>query len=139
MTVSPNSIVSPQTPVSFTAVATAAETAFNAPTSPPTLVSDSTDNTSGLRITSLVAINRNNNLGSAVNCQLYKKVGSTYTMIASASLASGNPSASVTNQSVDFGLSETSPLVLGAGVGLAVAIGSAAANGIVFRAHGGAY
>lgn len=141
MTVTANSIITPQKPVSFTAVATAAETGFNAPTSPPVLVDETVfgNNDNGLRITQLVAINRNNNLASAVNCQLYKKAGSTYTLIASASMASGNPGASTTNQVADFGYSEDNPLVLASGVGLAVAIGSSAANGIVFRASGGAY
>lgn len=141
MTVTNNSIVTPQKPVSFTAVATAAEVGFNAPAAVVTLVDEAVagNNDNGLRITSLVALNRNNNLAAAVNCQLYKKVGAVYTQIASVQLASGNPSATVANQSIDFGFSEDNPLVLGLGVGLAVAIGSVAANGIVFRAHGGAY
>ena len=39
----------------------------------------------------------------------------------------------------DFGYSEDNPLVLAPGVGLAVAIGQTIANGVVFRASGGAY
>jgi hypothetical protein len=137
----PNSILTPQKPVSFTAVASLAEVTFNAPTNMVTLVDETVtgNNDNGLRLTQLVAINRNNNLAAAVNCQLYKKVGSTYTQIDSTLMASGNPSATVANQKADFGLNEDNPLILAAGIGLAVAIGSAATNGIAFRASGGAY
>src|SRR5689334_6352548 len=112
MTVTANSIITPQKAVTFTAVATVAETAFNNPTNVVTLVDETVigNNDNGLRITSLVAINRNNNLSSAPNCQLYKKVGSTYTLIDSATMASGNPGASTLNQKADFGYSDDVPL-----------------------------
>lgn len=133
----PNAFISPQTPKSWTAVCTAAETAFNAPTAIQTLIDESVD-TSQKRITSLYAIARAA-VGTACNCQLYKKVGTTYTLIASVVMAIGTPSASVANQSADFGYSEDFPLVLSSTEGLVVATGQAITNGIAFRAHGGTY
>ena len=137
MAVTPNSIVTPQTPVSFTAVATAGETAFHAPTGMVTLIDDATENVNGLRLTSLYAIARAN--VAALNCQLYRKVGSVYTLIDSVLMSAVNPSATVANPKADFGYSESNPLTLKAGVGLAVAIGTTTANGVTFKAHGGAY
>ncbi|MBJ7410119.1 MAG: hypothetical protein JHD15_07095 [Phenylobacterium sp.] len=139
MAVTPNSIVTPQTPVFKTAVATAAETAFNTPTAVVTLIDDATQNTNGLRLTSVYAIARAAVSTNPINCQLYKKVGTTFTLIDSVLIAVGTPSASVANQKGDFGYSEGNPLTLEAGVGLAVAIGTATANGVAFVAKGGAY
>jgi len=140
MTVTANSIITPQKAVTFTAVATVAEVAFNSPTNVVTLVDETVvgANDNGLRITSLTAIPRTT-IATATNCQLYRKQGSTYTLIDSALMATVTPGASVANAKTDFGYSEDSPLVLAPGVGLAVAIGVATANGIVFRAGGGAY
>lgn len=138
MAVTPNSIVTPQTPVFETAVATLAEVAFQAPTNVQTLIDDAT-NLNGVRLTSVAAIARAAVTTNPINCQLYKKVGTTYTLIDSTLIAVGTPSASVANQKVDFGYSESNPLSLKAGVGLAVAIGTATANGVTFVAKGGAY
>lgn len=132
-----NSFISPQTPKGWTAVATTAETAFNAPTNVQVLIDETVD-TSAHRITNLSAIARAA-VATACNCQIYKKVGTTYTLIASQVLPTGTPSASVANQTVDFGLSEDTPLILSAGTGLAVAIGQLMTNGVVFRAQGGEY
>lgn len=139
MAVTPNSIVTPQTPLMKTAVATAAEVAFNSPTAVVTLIDETTSNPSGLRITSLSAIARAAVNTNPINCQVYKKVGTTYTLLNSALMPVGAPSASVANQIVDFGYSEDAPLILEPGVGLSVAIGTATANGVAFRAQGGAY
>jgi hypothetical protein len=137
MAVSTNSFVSPQEPFSRTAICTAAETAFHNPTNMVTLLSE-TDNTDGAVIFRLFAITRAANAGSN-NCQLYKKVGSVYTLIDSVLLAVVTPSATVANGKIDFGYSPDSPLYLASGEGLAVAIGSAIANGVVFRTDGGLY
>jgi hypothetical protein len=138
MAVTPNSVVTPQTPVSFAAVATTGETAFHNPTGMVTLVDETTDNVNGLRLTSIYAIMRAT-AGAAINCQLYRKVGTTYTLIDSVLMAANAPSATVANGKADFGYSETNPLILKAGVGLAVAIGTTTANGVTFAARGGAY
>jgi hypothetical protein len=140
MTVTANSIITPQKAVTFTAVATAAETTFNSPTNVVTLIDETVggNNDNGLRITSLTAIARAA-VATACNCQLYRKQGSVYTLVASVLMATGTPSGSVANQTVDFGFSDDNPLILAPGVGLSVAIGQAIANGVAFRAGGGGY
>ena len=140
MTVIANSIITPLKTVIFTAVATTAETAFNNPTNVVTLVDETVvgNNDNGLRITSLSAIARAA-VATACNCQLYRKQGSVYTLIASVVMATGTPSASVANQVADFGFNDSNALILGPGVGLAVAIGQGIANGVAFRASGGGY
>jgi hypothetical protein len=140
MTVTANSIITPQKPALFTAVATTAETAFNGPTNIVTLLDETIvgNNDNGVRITTLQAIARAA-VATACNCQLYKKVGSAYTLIASVVMATGTPSGSVANPVADFGYSDDNPLILGPGVGLSVAIGQSIANGVVFRASVGAY
>jgi hypothetical protein len=137
MAVTPNSIVTPQTPLSRNAVATAAETAFHNPTNVVELLA-AADNVNGARITKAYAIPRAAT-GAAVNCQIYEKDGSTYTLIDSAVTANLTPSATVANAKTDFGLSEVNPMILKAGKGLAVAVGSAVANGINFHIEGGLY
>lgn len=132
-----NSFISPQTPKNWTAVCTTAETAFSAPTNIQVLVDETVD-TTGARITALYAIARAA-IATACNCQIYKKVSTTYTLIDSVLMATGTPSASVANQKADFGYSEDNPLILRAGEGLVVAIGQSIANGVSFRGQGGTY
>lgn len=136
-----NKFISPKAPLFKTAVATAAETAFHAPTAGnlATLIDDATQNVDGLRITALYAIARAAVSTNPINCQIYKKVGAVYTLVDSGLIAVATPSASVANQKCDFGYSEDNPLLLELNVGLAVGIGTATANGIVFVARGGAY
>lgn len=137
MAVTANSFVSPQTPFSRIAVATAAETSFHSPTNTVDLLL-AADNTNGARITKLYAIARATNSGSN-NCQIYRRSGSTYTLIDSQLLATVTPSATVANGKIDFGYSDDNPLLLLAGEGLAVAIGTGIANGVAFVAQGGLY
>lgn len=137
MPVTQNKAVLPQTPFSRTAVATTAETTFHNPTNTVDLLLGS-DNASGARITKLYAIPRAA-VGTACNVQLYKRSGSTYTLIDSKLMATVTPSASVANDKTDFGLSLLAPMELEAGVGLAIAIGQSIANGVVVRCEGGFY
>lgn len=137
MSVTQNKAVLPQTPFSRTAVATTAETAFHSPTNTVDLLL-AADNVNGARITKLYAIPRAS-VGTACNVQLYKRVGSTYTLIDSKLMATVTPSGSVANDKTDFGLSLLAPMELEAGVGLAVAIGQSIANGVVVRCEGGLY
>lgn len=137
MAVTPNSIVTPQTPFSRTAVATAAEVAFHAPTAVVDLLL-AADNVSGARLTKLVAIPRAA-IATANNAQLYERNGSTYTLVDSALIPTVSPGASVANAKTDFGYSEDTPLYVRAGYGLAVAIGLAVANGVTLKAEGGLY
>lgn len=132
-----NSIITPQTPFSRTAIATAAEVAFNAPTSVVDLLL-AADNVSGARLTKLVGIPRAT-IGTAINLQLYERNGASYTLIDSVLMGTVTPSASVANPKTDFGYTDDSPLFVRAGYGLAVAIGLAITNGITFKAEGGLY
>lgn len=137
MAVTQNKAVLPQTPFSRTAVATTAETAFHAPTNVVDLLL-AADNVNGARINRLYAIPRAA-VGTACNAQLYKRVGSTYTLIDSKLMAVITPGAAVASDKTDFGYSLLLPMELEAGIGLAVAIGQSIANGVVFRADGGLY
>ncbi len=137
MTVTANSIVTPQTPFSRQGVAVTAETSFNAPTNTITLL-DRADNVNGARITRLYAIPRAN-IGSAVNCQVYEYDGVNKRLIDSALMSTISPSASISNAKTDFGYTDSYPFFVRAGVGLEVAIGVTVANGIVFKADGGLY
>lgn len=127
----------PKTPFSRTCIMTAAETAFQLPTNAVTLLL-AADNTDGARITRVYTIPRAA-LAALTNAQLYKLVGTTYTLIDSALMQIVTPSATVANPKTDFGYSLQSPLELEAGVGLAMAIGQAVANGVIGRCEGGFY
>lgn len=127
----------PKTPFGRTAVAVAAETAFHAPTAAVDLLL-AADNTDGARITKLYAIPRTA-VASACHCQVYKRVGAAYTLIDSVLLGVASPGAAVASPKADFGVSLSNPLELEPGAGLAVAIGQALANGVVFRCEGGFY
>lgn len=137
MTVSANSIITPQTPVFRTAIAVTADVAFNAPVNIYTLIDDAT-NTNGMRLRSIIAITRAT-LAASLNCLLYKKVGTTYTLVDSGLLLTVTPSATVANGKFDFGYSDDNPFEVEALTGLVVAIGTTIANGVVFIARGGAY
>lgn len=132
-----NEYIAVQSPVAYTAVATAAETAFHNPTNAVVVVPIA-DNTQGMRITKAYAITRAAP-GAIVNCQLYKLVGTTYTLIDSNTLANTSPSATVANVKAVFDASEDDPLFLNPGEGLAFAIGATVSNGIVCRVSGGSY
>lgn len=134
-----NKYIAVQSPVAYTAVATAAVTDFHNPGDTNTVtVIPAADNTQGMRITKAYAITRADPT-AVVNCQLYKLVGSTYTLIDSNTLADVVPSATVANVKAVFDASEDDPLFLHPGEGLAFAIGATVANGIVCRVSGGSY
>lgn len=137
MALTTDTVVLPQTPFSRTAVLTAAETTFQAPTAIVDLLL-AADNVNGARLTKLYAIPRAN-IATANNIQLYKRVGSTYTLIDSALMAVVSPAAAVASPKTDFGLSIDTVMELEAGVGLACAMGQTIANGVVVRCEGGLY
>jgi hypothetical protein len=137
MALNQDRITLPKTPFSRTAVLTAAETSFHNPTNVVDLMV-AADNTDGARITKLYAIPRAT-IATANHIQLYKRSGSTYTLIDSVLMATVTPGAAVASTKTDFGLSLSAPMELEAGVGLAVAMGQAVANGVVVRCEGGFY
>ena len=132
-----NEYIAVQSPVAYTGIATTAETSFHAPTNAVVVVPIA-DNTQGMRLTKAYAITRAAP-GAVINCQLYKLVGTTYTLIDSNTLANTSPSATVANVKASFDVSVDDPLILHPGEGLAFAIGGTVTNGIVCRVSGGAY
>ena len=138
MATAANKFVSPQKPKLWTAVATTAETAFHSPTNVVTLIDD-TLNPDGALVESLYAITRAQISGAPINCQLYKKVGTTYTLINSVQIGIVSPSASVANGQASFGYSPETTLKVEQNTGLAVAIGTTIANGVAFVGIGGSY
>lgn len=137
MALTANSIMTPQSPFSRTAVVTTAEVGFNAPTNVIDLLL-AADNVNGARLTKLVALPRGT-IGSANNIQIYERTGATYTLIESALMAVVTPAAGVANPKTDFGVSDTNPLIVRSGYGLAAACGVSVANGIVIKAEGGLF
>lgn len=135
MAVTENSIITPQTPFSRTAVTASANTDFTTTPTTTTLLA-AADNTNGARITRLVAIPRAT-VGTASNCQVYAYDGTTKLLIDSALMATVTPGAAVANAKTDFGYSEDNALILRAGWGLEVAPGQAVST--VFRCEGGLY
>lgn len=141
MAITANSFITPQKPVFFSAIAVTADVAWQAPVNMVTLIDETVggNNDNGLRLRRIIAITRATITTNPINCSLYKKVGSVYTLIDSTMIAAVTPSASVANGKADFGYSDDDPLELAAGIGLAFAIGTSTANGIVCHARGGAY
>jgi len=137
MSVTPNSIITPQTPLSRTAVLTTAETAFQSPTNVVDLLL-AADNVNGARITRLHAIPRAN-IATANNIQLYERNGATFTLIDSALMATVSPSGSVANSKTDFGYADANPLFVRPGYGLAAAMGQSITNGVVVKVEGALY
>ncbi|MDP1616779.1 hypothetical protein [Phenylobacterium sp.] len=132
-----NAYIAVQSPVAYTAVATAANTDFDTPTHVVELIPPG-DNTQGMRLTKAYAIARTDP-PSAVNCQLYRTIGAVHVLIDSALLPDLAASGTVANARVPFNPTEDDPLFLHPGEGLSFAIGVAVADGIVCRASGGSY
>jgi hypothetical protein len=132
-----NQFIAVQSPVAYTAVATAANTDFDTPTQVVELIPPG-DNTQGMRLTRVYAIARADPI-STVNCQLYRTIGAVHMLIDSALLPDVVPSGTVANARTPFSPSEDDPLFLHPGEGLSFAIGVTVADGIVCRASGGSY
>lgn len=137
MAVTTNSIITPQTPWSGSAVCSLANTDFDTPTNLQVLL-DEAENLNGVRIDALWAVNRGA-MAAVNNFQIYSYDGPVTHLIDSKVAAPNSPSATVASNKTVFDYSDDGPLVLKAGVGLKVAIGSAIADGVVFRAQGGLY
>lgn len=137
MPIATNEYIAVQRVVSYSAIATAANTDFDTPTQVVELIPPA-DNVLGMRLTKAYAINRANPT-AVLNCQLYEKVGTTHTLIDSNTMANVTPSATVASVKAAFDMSEEDPLYLAPGVGLAFAISAGVADGVVCRVSGGAY
>ena len=137
MATTPNRFISPTDPVSYSAAATVAEVAFQAPTNAVTIIPP-LDNVNGMRLTSVYGIVRAA-LGGASVYALYALEGSVYTLIHAVEADDVTPSLTVAPVKTPFPYSEAEPLFLSAGEGLAFSISRNVANGVICRAEGGKY
>ena len=123
-------------PVAFTGIATGACTDYDTPTNMVDVVAIA-DNVNGMELDKVYAMTRGTITTAVV--QLYKRVGSTYTLINTADYAAVTPSATVKPTLVDFLYSEFAKLRLHPGEGLAFGCSIAVADGVVCRAQGKAF
>ena len=135
MAVTANSIVTPQTPIAGRAKLTVANTNYDAPTNAVQVLAGQTN---GARITRVQAIPAATTVAS--DCQLYGYDGANYRHIKSVAIpvvtiSAGNTSAI---SPIDFGFSDSNPLVLGANEQLMAAV-SVNQTSVHVRAEGGAY
>lgn len=136
MAVTPNSIVTPQKPLSATAVATTANTTYtDTPTNSVQLVASQTD---GARVQKVTALARATVTATELQLYVSSDNGTTKRFINSKVMAAYTVAATTGQPVVDFGYSDTLPLILAAGDSLWVAI-AVTNTGIVFRAEGYAY
>jgi len=137
MATTPNSIVTPQKPVTASAVATTANTAYGTPTNTVQL-SFTGSPTDGIRVTKVTALAQAT--PTATECQLFISTdgGTTKRFIDSALMAAYTVAQTTAQTKATFGYADTSPLILAAGETLWVAIG-VTNTGVTFRAEGYAY
>ena len=134
MPVTPNSIVTPQIPKSATVVASVANTEYDdiPANAAGALI---TAGANGARVTKIYAIPRAT--VTATQLQLYRSTdaGTTKRLFESALMAAYTMAATTEAPNTDFGYSDDSPLILGAGEVVYPAIGVALAAGVVFVAE----
>lgn len=137
MTVTANSIITPQTPRSATAVAVTANSTYS--DTPTNTVALFTAGPNGSRITRITASARAT--VTATELQLYRSVdaGTTKRFFRSKLMAAYTVAQTTENVATDFGFSDDNPLILGANEVLYAAIGVNLAGGIVFNAEGADY
>jgi hypothetical protein len=136
MAVTPNSIVTPQTPIAGNAVATTANTTYtDTPTNSVQLLGAQTN---GARMQKVTALARAT--VSATELQLYVSAdgGTTKKFIGSKLMAAYTVAATTAQTVIDFGYTDAAPLILSSAESLWVAI-SVTNTGIVFRTEGYAY
>lgn len=136
MPVSANSIVTPQTPLTATAVATTANSTYtDAPTNTVQLVAVQTN---GARITKVTALARATVTATELQLYVSSDGGTTKRLIASKLMSAYTVAQTTGQTAADFGFTESIPLILAANESLWAAIG-VTNTGIVFRAEGFAY
>ena len=130
MPVTPNSIITPQTPRASAVGLTTANTNFTvSPTNTQLLV---TAGPNGARVTRLWAVPLEQ-INTANNIQLYRSFdgGTTKHLASSVLMATIAPGAAVANTPTDFGYSDANPLMLAANERLYVAEGQTEAVNVV--------
>lgn len=137
MAIQSNNLVTPIGPITGSCKLTAANTNYDAPTAPVDLL-PTADVPDGARITSVAV--EYGATATAHDCQLYARIGATYRHLKTVAVASKTISAGNTTaiDPIDFGYSDTSPLYLKAGEGLAMAI-SVTQTAMHGRCEGGMY
>ena len=133
MATTPNSIITPQTLITGTAVATTANSNYTAPTNTVLLLAEQPD---GARITKITALARGSH--GAIELQLYLSDdgGTTKNLVKSALMSVHTVVPTNGQPATDMGYSDSNPLILSPSQSLYVAIG-VTNTGIVFRAEGG--
>jgi hypothetical protein len=137
MAVTPNSIITPQTPRTATCVLSAASTDID--DSPTTAELLWTAGANGSRITRISALPRATVTASLLALYLSKDGGSTKRLIDSALMAAHTVANTTAIPTTDFEYSEDSALILEAGDRLYLTTAVALAGGIVVCAQGADY
>lgn len=130
MPVTPNSIITPQTPRSNAVGLTTANTTFTtSPTHTQLLI---TAGANGARVTKIQAIPLEQ-INAANNIQLYRSYdgGTTKYLADSRLMATATPGAAAANPATDFGYSDASPLVMTGNERLYVAEGQTEAVNVI--------
>lgn len=136
MAVTPNSIVTPQTPIAATAVATTANTTYtDTPTNSVQLLAAQTN---GARMQKITALARATVTATELQLYVSSDGGTTKRFILSKLMAAYTVAATTAQTAIDFGYTDAAPLILSSTESLWVAIG-VSNTGIVFRAEGYAY
>lgn len=136
MAVTPNSIITPQTPKSNAAVCTTANSTYtDSPSNTQKLV---TAGANGARVTKISAIARATVTATELQLYVSYDAGSTKKLINSKAMAAYTVAQTTANTPTDFGYSEDLPLLLLANAELYVGIG-VSNTGIVFHAEWGDY
>jgi len=136
MAVTPNSIITPQTPIGATAVVTTGNATYT--DSPTNTVQLLASQTNGARIQKITALARAT--PSATELQLFvsSDAGTTKRFIKSVVMPAYTVAQTTGQTAIDFGYSDSFPLILSNTESLWVGIG-VTNTGIVFRAEGYAY
>jgi len=127
MPVTPNSIITPQTPRSAAVIVNAAQTTFPPTTSPNNTALLVTAGANGGRLTRLVALPQETTGGAGV-MQVFRDVGTAGAeqyLFATAACGADTVGATDAPVALDFGYSDDNPLILQANERLYVATGIA--------------
>jgi hypothetical protein len=137
MAVTKNSIITPQTPKSWTALTTTANTDLTATASGATLLI--TAGANGARVTVVNARPIATNTLTALQLFSSKDGGTTRRLIKTKAMAAYTVANTTEIPEVDFGYSDELPLTLEADEQIFVGNAVTQAGGIVWRAEGGNY
>lgn len=139
-----NSLLTPQKPVGMTAVATTANSNYtDTPTNsveflPANGNTIAVEYPNGMRLTSLKALARATPTATELQLFVSDSTGTAKRFINSTLMAAYTVAQTTGQTEIDFGYSDSNPLILAAGERLWFAIG-VTNTGIVARAEGGAY